>query len=140
MPRPSAWKKYFCLDNIFYPGQKFLSNLKKYIFACEMDGKWLCSHEKFLSMAKNSFSIHFTSKYIHFLRFPGFFYSAELDVVFSSDVLALDLCTKKNQVQVRLMENLQQIFFHLRWKNICWRWKKICWIFPLFSTFSFIFS
>ena len=77
----------------------------------------------------------------YFLRFQGFFYSAELDVVFfSSDILALDLCTKKRQVQVRLMENLQQIFFHLRWKNICWRWKKICWIFPLFSTFSLIFS
>ena len=38
------------------------------------------------------------------------------------------------------MENLQQIFFHLRWKNICWRWKKICWIFPLFfHFFSYFF-
>ena len=75
-----------------------------------------------------------------FLRFPSFFYSAELDVVFfSSDVLALDLCTKKRQEQVRLRKNLHQIFFHLRWKNICWRWKKICWIFPLFFPLFLLF-
>ena len=55
MPRPSARTKYFCLDKNFFP------KLKKYIFACEMDGKWLFSHEKILSMAKKSFSIHFTT-------------------------------------------------------------------------------
>ena len=40
--------------------------LKKYIFACEMDGKWVFSHGENFFMAKNSFSIHFSTKYIFF--------------------------------------------------------------------------
>ena len=41
MPRLSAWTKYFL------SGQNFFPKLKKYIFACKMDGKLLFSHRKF---------------------------------------------------------------------------------------------
>ena len=60
-------------QNIFCPDKIFFSKLKKYIFACEMDGKWFFSQEKFLSMAKNSFSIHFKSKYVLFWHRKKFF-------------------------------------------------------------------
>ena len=45
MPCSSARAKYFLSwENAIFLGQKFLYELKKYIFACEMDGKWLFSH------------------------------------------------------------------------------------------------
>ena len=49
-----------CLAKIFFP------MLKKYIFVCEMDGKWLLSHGQFFSTAKKSFSILVPSKYEFF--------------------------------------------------------------------------
>ena len=54
MPCPSARTKYF------------LSQAKKFIFAWEKDRKWLQAVEKFFSMAKKLFSIHFTSKNVLF--------------------------------------------------------------------------
>ena len=50
-------------QNIFCHGQKFCHRLRNYIFAFEMDGKWLFSHEKNLFHSKKLFFIIFTSKY-----------------------------------------------------------------------------
>ena len=50
-------KQYGILDKNFSP------MLKKYIFACKMDGKWIFSHVQNFFMSKKSFFIHFTSKY-----------------------------------------------------------------------------
>ena len=60
MPRPFAWTKYY------QSGQKIFPMLKKYIFACKTDGKWVFSHGQYFFMAKRSFSIHFIGKYVHF--------------------------------------------------------------------------
>ena len=51
---------------IFRPDKKNFPMLKKYIFSCEMDGKWVFSHEQNFFMAKKSFPNHFTSKYKFF--------------------------------------------------------------------------
>ena len=53
-------------QKLILSGQKSFSQAKKFIFAWEKDRKWLQAVEKFFSMAKKLFSIHFTSKNVLF--------------------------------------------------------------------------
>ena len=67
-------QNHFCLrqnqncpgQNILCPRQTFLFEAKKFIFAWEKDRKPLFSRGIKFSVAKKSFSNHFTSKFIHF--------------------------------------------------------------------------
>ena len=92
MPCPSALTKLFSSQTeLFLSRTKSrLSHAKKFIFAWEQDREGLFSCGKFFSMAKKSFLIHFTSKYVLFQLRTKFLSGTKKDFVWDKKYFVWD--------------------------------------------------